>query len=75
MPIDLPESIHDADKYHVCNALIMFGGSFFKKLGSALQSADMRNYNTVLTTWEDEIQETYNIYRGQYDKINESKSK
>lgn len=75
MPKQLPDSIYEAEKYHVCEAMVRFGGSFTRKLGEALRSADATNYRLVLETWEASIQAQYDMYRTQYDNINNAKSK
>lgn len=41
-------------KFYVSFGMRTFGGSFFRKLGDALASADMNNGQLVKTTWPDE---------------------
>ena len=58
----MPLSIHNADMFHVTEAMIQFGGSFMSNLGRALRQADMSNRQIILDNWGEDIQHQYNLY-------------
>lgn len=61
---NMPESIHNADAFHVSRAMVR-GGGFLEALGQALLRADLENRRRIYDTWGESIQREWDAYRRQ----------